>query len=159
MAELSDVIAYLCIRYPHKYELSKTRLTKMVYLADWRSAITEGEQLTNIRWIFNHYGPYVDDVWREAQSNGGFRVTSDTNMFGDPKEVVAYVGSNEPNLTEREKDVLDHVIAKTQSLSWKDFIRLVYSTYPVLSRGRYDDLPLTEIAEEYKAQVATISGN
>jgi hypothetical protein len=39
MAELKDIIAYYCKQYPHKAELSKARLTKMVYLADWKSAI------------------------------------------------------------------------------------------------------------------------
>ena len=35
MAKLVDVVGYLCEHYPHKAELSKARLTKMVYLADW----------------------------------------------------------------------------------------------------------------------------
>jgi hypothetical protein len=53
MARLRDVVAYLCHEYPHKGELSKARLTKMVYLADWRSAIERGSQVTDIEWVFN----------------------------------------------------------------------------------------------------------
>ncbi len=51
MAALKDIIAYYCDRYPHKEELSKARLTKMVYLADWKSAIVHGKQISDIKWF------------------------------------------------------------------------------------------------------------
>jgi hypothetical protein len=44
MATLGDVMAYLCEHYPHKDDLSKARLTKLVYLADWKSAIERGNR-------------------------------------------------------------------------------------------------------------------
>jgi len=34
MKKLANIIAYLSSNYPHKNELSKARLTKLVYLAD-----------------------------------------------------------------------------------------------------------------------------
>jgi hypothetical protein len=42
----------------------------MVYLADWRSAITRGKQITDIVWEFNYYGPYVDDIVNLNQRPG-----------------------------------------------------------------------------------------
>lgn len=40
MAELKDVIACIYSSYPQKAKLSEARLKRMLYLADWRSAIT-----------------------------------------------------------------------------------------------------------------------
>jgi len=57
-----DVIRYIINEYPHKDELSKARLNKMIYLADWKSAIDKGNLITDINWLFNHYGPYVKEI-------------------------------------------------------------------------------------------------
>ena len=58
---ISNIIKYLLKEYPHKAELSASRLTKMIYLMDWKSSIDYGRQITNAQWHFDHYGPYVDD--------------------------------------------------------------------------------------------------
>ncbi len=151
MSNLKDIIAYYCDRYPHKDELSKARLTKMVYLADWKSAITRGEQISNIKWIYNHYGPYVDDVTHVAQSDPLFHVESTTNMFGKDKEVVRLRSENyTPFLTEDEKRILDHIIKVTHTRYWNDFMELVYSTYPIIKSEKYTDLDLVKFAKEYK---------
>ncbi|MFC0274215.1 Panacea domain-containing protein [Metabacillus herbersteinensis] len=41
----------------------------MVYLADWYSALKNGKQLTNIEWYFDHYGPYVVDVYNAVKED------------------------------------------------------------------------------------------
>ncbi|MEZ5576726.1 MAG: DUF4065 domain-containing protein [Candidatus Competibacteraceae bacterium] len=63
MNRLQNIMAYFGIEYPHKFELSKARLTKMIYLADWFSSLADGKKLTDIEWLFNHYGPYVKMSW------------------------------------------------------------------------------------------------
>jgi len=73
MSKLRDIVAYFCSNYVYKDELSKVRLTKMVYLVDWRSAITDGKQLTRIQWHFNHYGPYVEDVVASIKYDSAFK--------------------------------------------------------------------------------------
>lgn len=150
MADLRDVVAYLCGSYPHKEELSKSRLTKMVYLADWKSSIERGKPITDITWIFNHYGPFVDDVIETARRYPEFDVQTTTNMLGNPKQVVR-VSENgrRPSLLEDEQGLLDFVVQSTENLSWNDFIKLVYSTYPVASQPRYRELDLTDLARQY----------
>lgn len=152
MAELSNVIAYICQRYPHKDELSKARLTKMVYLADWRSAITQGRQMTDVQWVFNHYGPYVDDIVQVAREDPAFDVIQTANLYGDHKEVIHLcAATTDTALTRQERDILDFVISTCAPLSWNDFIRLVYSTYPIMTQPRYSRLDLSQLANEYKA--------
>lgn len=151
MARLRDVIAYLCENYPHRSELSNARLTKIIYLADWKSAIERDTQLTEIQWFFNHYGPYVDDVIEVAENDPAFDVKQTFNMYGEYKEVISLKnGVDYPTLEEDDKAILDFVIDSSASKNWDQFIRLIYSTYPVLTQSRFAKLNLVELAHEYE---------
>ncbi len=154
MAELKDVMAYLISNYPKsiRYELSNARLTKMVYLADWHRALNSGEQITDIEWYFDNYGPFVHDIEREAATNTKiFSINLGNNMHGQPKKAISLKREGyEPILSEKERRSLDHIIEITQKLYWDDFIKLVYSTHPVASSERYSFLNLVDKAEEYK---------
>lgn len=150
MSSLRDVMAYICKNYRHKDELSNARVTKMVYLADWRSAIERGEQLTNITWPFNHYGPFVYDVRDVAEEDPKFEISSTRNMYGNQKELLKVsddVGC--PSLDEEDIEVLDFVMDTSAKMSWSEFIKLVYSTYPVVTQERYSKLDLVRLAQEY----------
>jgi hypothetical protein len=151
MASLNDVIAYFCLKYPFKDELSKARLTKLVYLADWMSALVNDRQMTQIKWLFNHYGPYVDDVIDAARSNNDFKIKQTQNIFGGYKEKVVFAGDEDDlSLSQKEKAILDVVIEKTKSMYFNAFIDYVYSTYPVKSNRRYSYLDLVSLAREFK---------
>jgi uncharacterized protein YwgA len=151
-AAIRDVVAYICFNYPHRSELSKARLTKMVYLADWKAALDLGRQITPIRWIFNYYGPYVEDVIDSVRDDSGFAIIRTTNQYGTRKELVDInEGSLEwPSLDLENQAILDIVINETRPLFWNDFIKLVYSTYPVATQNRMSELDLVALAEEYK---------
>lgn len=151
MASLRDVVAYLCKNYPHKHELSKSRLTKLVYLVDWRCAITYGKQLTDIQWKFNNYGPYVPDVVDAIRQDSSFTITNTLNEHGHVKEII---NVNEDvrysSLKDADKEVIDFVIDHTKTKYWDEFTRLIYSTYPILTQPRYARLNLVKLAEQYK---------
>lgn len=153
MADLADILEYFCKHYPHPGDLSKARLTKMVYLADWKLAITEGRQMSSIPWKFNHYGPYVDDVINLARSDARFGVISDETIFGTPKDVISLRSDFQPTtLSDEDIAALQHVIDKTSKLTWDAFIRLVYSTYPVLVSERHSELDLVDLARRYRQE-------
>lgn len=159
-AKLHDAMAYLCVNYPYADDLSKARLTKLVYLADWRMAIEHGRQVTSISWLYNHYGPYVPDVERLATESSDFKLHGDVNMFGSPKETISVVeGASWPSLTEEERTVLDFVIEQTRNLSFADFLNLVYSTYPVVKSEQYQHLDLVAIARRYSNFTTRREGN
>lgn len=153
MAGLADVVAYLCANYPSKSELSKARVTKMVYLADWKAALDEGRQLTDIRWKYHHYGPWTDDVVEIARWSSGIEVEKTENMYGDLKELIRVTpDASWKSLDETDAEILNHVIEETAPLYWNDFIKLVYSTYPILANDRYAELNLEELARRYKKE-------
>lgn len=151
MATLEGVIAYICKNYPLPDELSKARLTKLVYLADWESCIKAGKQITAINWYFHNFGPYVDDVINEAKSSRVLRVKQTENMYGDKKELIYLVEKAKiPELSDGEKEVIKSVINDTKRLYWNDFIKHVYETYPISTSERYTQLNLVGLAKSYK---------
>lgn len=78
-------MAYICRNYPNADDLSKGRLTKMIYLADWKSALDRGQQITPIKWKFHHFGPYVDSVHHAALDDPAFRVVNTRSYYGPHK--------------------------------------------------------------------------
>lgn len=154
MDHLRDIVAYICRNYPYKDELSNARVTKMVYLADWRSAITRGKQLTDLEWEFSHYGPYVNDVIRVAETDPGFEVIPTKNLYGGQKDLLRVADDVDfPSITEEEKELLDFVISTSASKNWDDFIKLVYSTYPIVTQERFSKLDLVKLAGEYEESI------
>ncbi|MBN4166148.1 type II toxin-antitoxin system antitoxin SocA domain-containing protein [Pseudomonas fulva] len=151
MDNVKDIVAYICCKYPYSDELSNARLTKLVYLADWMSAVANDEQITDIRWLFNHYGPYVDDVIQSVKNRSDFSVEYTENNFGSTKQLVKYTGDPDNiRVSRKARNVLDAVIDKTKTMYFNDFIDYVYSTFPVSSNERYSSLDLVALASKYR---------
>lgn len=152
MNRLKYILRYFAKHYPYKSELSKARLTKMVYLADWFSAKKNGEQITRINWYFDHYGPYVSDVYEEAKRDKMLEVKNEFTAFGTPKETIylkaSHTDLNLEKIPERDREILDRVIEETQHLNWSEFIDYIYNTYPIRTEERYSILDLVSLAEE-----------
>lgn len=160
---LRDVVSYLCDHYPRPGQLSNARLTKMVYLADWKSAIERGEQLTDLSWEFSYYGPYVPDVVRLARSDDGFEVEEGKNQLGERRELVrrapgAVEDEKYASLSPEDKGLLEFVIGSVEDKSFTEFIKLVYSTYPIVTQERHSELDLVRLAREY-AEAAPLLGS
>lgn len=151
MSKIKYVLRYLTSHYPYGDELSKTRITKLVFLADWYYAQEYKRQITDIRWYFDHYGPYVSDVYEAAVEDKFLAIKNTQSYYGTPKSVIAI--NNEyknPNikLKDNEIKVLDRLIEDTKDLSWNSFIDLVYNTYPIKESMRYSNLDLVSLAKE-----------
>lgn len=155
MAKLYDVMAYLIQNYPNHmaHELSNARLTKMVYLADWHQALNQKRQITDIKWYFDNFGPFVHDIENEAAERDDlFVVDLGSNIYGQAKKSFALRDvSYNPVLDEDEVKSLDHIIGVTSKLYWAPFIKLVYSTHPIASSERYSYLNLVDKSAEYQA--------
>lgn len=154
MADLKDVLAHLLRDYPNPEALANARVTKMVYLADWKSALDRGQQVTGINWYFDNFGPFVHDVKQCAKDHPElFTVTQQVTALGGEKNVFALIDKTYvPKLTDDERRILDHVRTSTQSLSFDRFVKLVYSTFPVMKTERFSYLNLVELAKQKHAE-------
>lgn len=151
MADLKNILAFLLKEYPRKSDFSNARVTKMVYLADWHQCIHHRGQISSISWYFDNYGPFVWDIYETARENSGIFSCEDTwTVFGKRKlQLQLKDNSYQSSLTEQEKISLQHVIKETSKLNWNEFIKLVYSTYPIMTSERYTYLNLPQKAVEY----------
>jgi len=148
MPRINNVTAYICKNYPHPSELSKTRLTKLVYLSDWKSAQQKNQTLTPITWHFHNFGPYVDDVMESVQEDERFVINYTETMYGDPKMLIEFIGLEDSitGLSSEDTRIIDEVIEETKTMYWDSFIKHVYSTYPIKTIDRYTDLDLIALA-------------
>lgn len=143
MNKLIEIIKYICINYPYAKELSNARLTKMIYLADWESSKINGHQITDIRWYFDNYGPYVDDVLNAAIFSEEISVIETENYYGTPKTLITIRPLyKNPLIDEDTKNILDKIIESTKFMFWKRFIEYVYETDPIKNNQRYTYLKL-----------------
>lgn len=149
MATLRDAMAYVCSQYPGS-DLSKAKLAKILYLSDWKAALAGRPQITPIEWKFNHYGPYVTDVVDTARDAEGFELVHDWTAFGNRRTIVKYNGGMPLNMGEDERETIDEIIRRVAPLSFDAFLKLVYSTYPVVVSDRGSALNLGRLAAEYK---------
>lgn len=155
MAQLRDVAAYLCNRYPHKQELSKARLSKMVYLAELRSAATEGHRLTDRTWILTTQGPYLGDLEELSLQERSFRFVEATSIYGDPMELVTVPDDvGWPSLTEDDVRVLDQVIKESAAKEWEDLYSFVCATVPPLVQEHGTTLDLGLVAQRCRSRRA-----
>ena len=151
MKNLNEIIGYIVKHYPKPNQLSKARLNKVLYLIDWKSVLQHNEQMTSIQWVYNHYGPYVDDVETSIMFDDRFEIEKTTNIYGNEKNIIKLKNSaqfKEPD--KEEKMIIDFIIEKTNKYNFSDFIKLVYSTYPIISQPQGSQLNLKELAKEYK---------
>lgn len=155
MNKVKYVIRYFVDKYPYKEELSKTRITKMVYLADWYSSLKHERQITKIEWYFDHYGPYVPDVYETALKDKQLDIRTVSSFFGTPKSLVTLNNDKVTpmvRLKKEEIEILDEVINNTKHLTWNAFIDYVYGTYPIKKGQKYKSLDLVRYAKIAKKE-------
>lgn len=150
MAELRDILSYICHHYRDTQDLSEDALAKMVYLADWKSALDRNLRLTNYRWHFGETGPVVEGVDFKAptqspKERGGILSIF---RFHDAKTY--------PTLNDDDRRILNIVINTANTKGWTGITRLVYSTYPFVTQARHAHLDLLKLAKEYRTQRAKV---
>lgn len=146
--KIRSLIHYIIKYYPYSDDLSKTRITKLVYLIDWEMVCVHNRQLTPIEWYFDHYGPYVSDVLDVADEDEDISITKTISAYGGTKYIVeAKYDKNElsyQDLDSDEIEIINKIIENTKQLTWNEFIDYVYNTAPVKKTERYNNLDLKQ---------------
>ena len=141
MAYVEDVLAYLSHNYPWPGQLSMARLSYMLYLADWRSALLYDKPVSNVRWHLEGNAPQPS----QRDPHGAMTWDELERIF---LELIAE--GNPENVERQEKAVLDYVIATACERSLVDLIRLVNSTFPVITQPQNQTLNLVGLAQDYR---------
>ena len=149
MASLENIVSYFINHHPDKQTLSADKLKLLVYLADWKSALEYGRQLTNIVW--------------EIKDGRLFVPRPSYEKLNLPKTRFSYiryllkswlsVREKQSKLRNKETFILDFVVKSTAGKNWEDLLQLIYSTYPTIGEQQVDELNLESMASNYKSRV------
>jgi hypothetical protein len=140
MATVNAVVTYLSSRHPQDIELTDERMLLLLYLADWRSAITRKVPVTDITWRVEDFGPQPDAVLSCAMSSHDRKAMSRRS---------AEAAHEAESLTADEREVIEFVLGSAAHKSQQDLVRLVYSTFPIMTQPKHAPLSLVALAERY----------
>ena len=132
MVSITDTVSYIRDSYPHKSSLSNSRLIRIIYLSDWRSAILRSKQLTDARWKLNGFDPVIKGIFIE-------------NCLKESEKR----GKTAPTLSKDDKEIVDYAINTSSGKKWEELVSLVCSTYPFLTKQKSPELNLVELAKLY----------
>jgi hypothetical protein len=162
MAKIEDVITYIYAQYPNPLELSPSKLLKIMYLIDWRSALVRGIQVTDLQWRVDENGPSCDIEPRPVSSSEWWWPMLNREKRSRIHPLIdrwfARRSSGWGSLNADDKAVIDFVLRTAASKHFGEFTQLVYSTYPLQrndrSRARLD---LVGLAKEYGSRRTELS--
>lgn len=139
-SEINEVLSYFWHVYPNKEDLSESRATMMVYLADWKAALDHKEQITDIVWTYEREGPHPYALGRGS---------TPVNWSG-----VVHGQVRPGNFSDWRRHILDLVVNLSASRSLDEFVQLVYSTFPLFTQPESAPLDLVVLAEKYRTGTA-----
>lgn len=139
--KLNDMIAYIVSNFSGR-ALTRTKLVKLLYLADRESYIDRGRQISNVKYIKYHYGPYSEDIvdtvdemdGKEIKELSG-RSRNGTYYRYEPKS--DYDGSA---LTREERAILNAVLQNYEDTQTKQLVEEVYELDDLDSIEKYTPL-------------------
>lgn len=138
MLDFVELFKIIISVYPQKQELTRDRLVKLTYLSDWRSAIINKKQITNIKWYINNYGPYIENMYDMLKEK-----SFDINDSIEERKKF------DGEIATEIMTVVDFIINKTKELNNNDFTTLVFSTFPLATSTKYSYVDLVEKAKQY----------
>lgn len=146
---LQNIIYYFL---QESWELPNARITKLVYLLDWEYSLKYGQQLTDIDWFFDYYWPFVRDIENVVLKNTDlFNVKTYTNFLWNSSKFFSVKWKQYIDLEQNTIELMKGIMQKTKNLSFNEFIKYVYSTYPIYKTRQFDKLELVKLAKEFNS--------
>jgi hypothetical protein len=146
--KLLDAIAYICMNY--KNDLSKSRLNKILYLADWIGCLNKNNSVTNASWKYNNNGPIAPDIIKLISENSIFQIEKTEDKYGKAKEVIK-INEGYPQIISEDWEIetLNRSIKLASDLTFSEFLSVVFSSYPLMSQSKGSDLDLLFLAKKF----------
>lgn len=151
MERVINILDYLYVKYPNSNQLSISRVMKLLYLIEWRFAITRFEKLTDIEWLNTEYGPFYKSLRRIFNESSNFTVTIKLDESGREQTIIFFLNKKDSiNLKSETIDVIDFVIEHCKNYSWTELNNLVNSTYGVLNTPQGQIIDILKLANDYR---------
>lgn len=152
MERVINILDYLYFQYPNSNQLSFSRVMKLLYLIEWRYAITKFKKLTDIEWMQTEYGPYYKTLRSIFNDSSNFDVSIKIDNKNREQLVIVFLNKKESlSLNKEGKEVVDFVIKHCKDYSWTELNNLVNSTYGVINTPQWQIIDLVNLAKKYKS--------
>jgi hypothetical protein len=133
--KIFDLISRILENYEKRGEISMLKIVFLIYLCDWKYSIEKGTQITDIKWKF------LDKEFSK-------KIISAFNKGKIQKNTFSFK-SDFSHLSNNEKKIIDFISTLSMELETDDFIKLVFSTYPMIRKEKDVHLDLPVLAKDY----------
>jgi uncharacterized phage-associated protein len=133
--KLNDAVAYVveCFQERQRAPLTRTKLVKYLYLADYTSCQQWKKPVTGLQYKSYYYGPYAPEILQAAESQPHY-ILYERYLRTDGAPYFAYrpTGAKPKydTLSDEDRQTINHVLEKYGALSLKELLRTVYQTPP-----------------------------
>lgn len=154
MERVINILDYLYSQYPNPNQLSISRVMKLLYLIEWRYAITKFQKLTDIEWLQTEYGPFYKSLRLIFDESSNFNVLIKKDDYNKEQIIIDFLNRKENLAAKVEtKEVVDFVIAHCKDYNWSELNNLVNSTYGVINTPQGQIINVVELAKKYKNKI------
>lgn len=130
--KLKEVLLYIC----SKDKIGKTRLVKLIYLADLKYCELFGRTITSAKYIKYHYGPYSFDIERSIKylkDMGHISISKRETKKGTLVNLIeTKKGSQFTKLSRREKMVLNNIMRTWLNKPTDEIVEETKNTIPYI---------------------------
>ena len=112
--------------------IGRTKLMKLVFLADVESYKTLGRSLTAETYLSYDHGPWTRELYRALESTPGIEERSSPMPLGGMKYAYHGTGDRSPmtHLAQADIEILDHVVERWGRRKLRSILDHVYATPP-----------------------------
>lgn len=128
---LANAVYYSCTKYSKFSDVGAERLQLTLFLVGWKTSLSNNKDITNLDWMHGKNGPHSQRLDTLLNSDSRLKI-SHVNFEGIEKKRISLAKTEEVEIDNVLKIVIDDVYEKTIKLNFADLTTLVYSTYPML---------------------------
>jgi hypothetical protein len=143
MSKFEQVAHFFVSRFPG---MGVVKLTRGMYLTDWRAAILLHNTITGMQWKLGEYGPEARELFSFLKTTAILRVEADKEGYTQ----LNIADSHEYDFSKSEIDILEFVVNTLNEKQGNDLIRLINSTFPVIATNIGAEMNMTQLASEYE---------
>jgi len=134
----------------HSASIGRTKLVKLVYLADVLSYQKYGKTLTGLNYIFYDYGPWAVEFYSALESLPMVKENKGLTSFGDLK--YHYEETGQPytftGLNQAEIAILEKIDQEWGGKRLREILRYVYNNLPLAASSQGEIIDFDVLEEE-----------
>lgn len=117
--------------------VNRTKLAKLLFLADFESVDQGAAPGSGVEWLWRHYGPYSDtlrEIEADLERAGVVRVIETHNFYGTLEVRLALAGETpQVEIDARFAAIVERIVSEKGNLSATQLKDLTYQTPPMLA--------------------------